>query len=161
MSINVYKKINELKSFENFLKHNKDNVVFVCVGNFEVWYDSYGPIVGELLINKYNIPTFVYGNIKSNIKLSNLSSFVNWVKLVHFDKKIIVIDAALSNKGNKEVVFKSGPIKCAYYSDKGETFGDYAILCPVNQVETNGNITYKSIIDNALLVSAIINNYIV
>jgi len=154
--------LQQLLCFENFLKKNKNNIVFLCVGNSDVWYDSFGPIVGDLLINKYNIKSFVYGNSENNIKLSNLNEYVDWVNKKHCNCKIIVIDAALSkNKNFNRLVFKKGKTKCAYYSSLSREVGDYSVLYPV-KIEFRGNEeTYYNLIEKALLVSEIINKYIV
>ena len=39
--------------------------VILCIGTDKVPGDSLGPVVGDLLIMKYNIDAFVYGHAQS------------------------------------------------------------------------------------------------
>ena len=63
----ILSNINSLRNFENFIKINKNNIVFLCVGNGDVWYDSFGPLLGDQLKNHYNIKTFIYGDMNNYI----------------------------------------------------------------------------------------------
>ena len=146
-----------INSFENYCKKHYKDIVFVCVGNSDVWYDSFGPIVGSLLKHKINIPCFVYGDIDYNIKLNNLNNFIEWVKLKHFNKKIIVIDAALSDNNYNGLIFRFGQIKCAYFKNDSIPFGDYSVLCPIKKIN-NETFNFNNIILNALIFVEIIKN---
>lgn len=161
--LQIYKKILSLNKFENFIKKYKKNIVFVCVGNFDVWYDSFGPIVGSILKFKYNIPCFIYGTIEHNIKLDSLNLFIDWIKNKHFNSKIIVIDAALSSDSlirDNHVRFYPGKTKCAYFCNDVDSFGHFSILCPVRDKDEDIKCNFKIIIENALLVSSIISQII-
>ena len=160
---NIYKienQIKNLKMFEEFLKSNKNNIVFVCVGNSDVWYDSFGPIVGSLLININNFPYFVYGNMHTNIKLTNLNNYINWIKKKHFNKKIVVIDAALSKINRECIVFREGAIKCAYFNKESKPFGDFSILCPINENIKKIDNGFVNIINNSIIIKTLIVKYL-
>jgi len=154
--VNIKQNIEMLYRFENFIKNNYNNLIFLCVGNSDVWYDSFGPIVGTLLKDKYNIPCFVYGNIYNNIKLSNLNNYIKWIKKIHFNKKIIVIDAALTNENNNILHIRKGETKCAYFNKDSLSIGDYSVLCPVKNEFDSKNFNFKNIINNSLIIVEII-----
>jgi len=156
----IENQIKSLKLFEDFLKLNKNNIVFVCVGNSDVWYDSFGPIVGSLLININKFPYFVYGNMNKNIKLTNLNHYINWIKKKHFNKKIVVIDAALSKFNREDIVFRQGKVKCAYFNKESKPFGDFSILCPINENIKNINNGFVNIIKNSIIVKTLIIKYL-
>jgi len=157
---NILFKINSLKNFENYVKQYKNNLVFLCVGNSEIWYDSFGPIVGGFLKHKYNINAFVYGDIYNCIKLSNLNKYIEYINKKHSNCKIIVIDAALTSSNNNELLLKEGATKCAYFSSKSKMVGHYSILCPVKSENEDKIFNYRKIISNALLISEIISKYL-
>ena len=147
--------IKELRLFECFCRKNKNNIVFLCVGNSHVWYDSFGPIVGSLLQNKYNIQSFVYGNCENNITRSNLFDYIEFVKRKHFNKKIIVLDSAISDDFSLEsVVFRKGEVVCAYYNNNVGA-GHYGVLCPVVTKE-QACCNLKKIVAKAITVANII-----
>ena len=158
MENRVLKRLADYSNFEKYIKDNKDNLVFFCVGNSDVWYDSFGPIVGELLISKYNINAFVYGSLKNNVRQSNLNNYIDWINRRHINCKVIVLDAAVSNSLNKNwLVIRSGSTKCAYYSEESKSVGDYSVLCPI---EDTGCVDdgFRNIIEKALTISKIISD---
>ena len=150
-------RIYKFQKFENYLKRNREDIVFVCVGNSDVWYDSFGPIVGTILKNVFKLNVYIYGDINNNIKLKNLNNYIGFLNKKYFYKKIIVIDAALTDKDNNNLIFKEGKIKCAYFNNNSIPFGDYSILCPIKQEESD-LFNYKKVIENAILCSNIIKN---
>lgn len=153
---NIVKAIKELNIFENFCIKNKEKIVFMCVGNSKVWYDSFGPIVGSLLTNTYKIKSYVYGNCEKNITRTNLLSYINFIKTKHFNKKIIVIDSAINDSPDiKIVVFRKGGVVCAYY-ENNVGIGDMGILCPVKTIESETN-NIKKIVSLAMTISFIIS----
>ena len=147
---------NMFKSFENWVKENIDDIVFLCVGNSEVWYDSFGPIVGSLLTNKFNIPYYVYGNMKKDIRQSNLNLYIDWIKSKHMKSKILLFDSALTkNSYTDKLIFKHGSTKCAFYDKNSKEVGDFSVLCPISEDETK--CSFKSIVERSLLVAEFID----
>lgn len=69
--------------------------VFMCIGTEKVFSDSLGPRVGTLLNQKLNAPAFVYGMCGQNITAENLLYCYNFIKALHPQEKIVVVDAAV------------------------------------------------------------------
>ena len=53
--------------------------VFLCVGNSNVVGDCFGPLVGEILTNKYQIKR-VFGTLKHNVTSKNLAEVYDFIK---------------------------------------------------------------------------------
>lgn len=70
-------------------KHN----VFMCIGTEKVFSDSLGPRVGSLLNQELN--AFVYGMREQNITAENLLYCYNFIKALHPDSSVVVVDAAV------------------------------------------------------------------
>ena len=81
------------------LQGNTD-IVFLCLGTSKMLADAYGPMVGSLLKNKYNIPTYVYGDLVKNVNAININDYLQMIKKAHPYSHIIVIDSALGNELN-------------------------------------------------------------
>lgn len=105
-----------IKNFENkfyIQKYNKpfSQVVFLCVGTDKVIGDSIGPLVGsklQELFRNYNIFNInIYGSLKDNVNYINIQNIMNKINKHHKDACIIVIDSALSRKGNIGKIFVS------------------------------------------------------
>lgn len=71
--------------------------VFMCIGTEKVFSDSLGPRVGTLLNKQMSSPAFVYGLCGQNITAENLLYCYNFIKTLHSDVQIVVIDAAVGS----------------------------------------------------------------
>lgn len=69
--------------------------VYMCIGTEKVFSDSLGPRVGSLLNDNLRLPAFVYGLRNQNITAENLLYSYNFIKALHPNSKIVVIDAAV------------------------------------------------------------------
>lgn len=69
--------------------------VYMCIGTEKVFADSLGPRVGTLLNENMLFPAFVYGLCEQNITAENLLYSYNFIKSLHPNSKIVVIDAAV------------------------------------------------------------------
>ena len=69
--------------------------VFMCIGTEKVFSDSLGPRVGTLLNENMASPWFVYGMSEQNITAENLLYCYSFIKSMHPESKIVVIDAAV------------------------------------------------------------------
>lgn len=99
--------VSDIKKFalEIYSKLNGDSFpVFLCVGSDKVIADSLAPIVGEILVHKYNVPAYVYGGLDYNINATNLAFVTNYVECEHPRSQIILIDATLSDNVGKVIV---------------------------------------------------------
>ncbi len=89
--------------------------VILCIGSNQVIGDTLGPLVGDLLREKYNTPAFVYGGLKAPVNGINFSHYYDHLKHAHPLSLVIAIDACVGDK--KDV----GKIK---YSAKGLKAGE-------------------------------------
>ena len=99
--------VEEIKEFalEVYGRLSDDSIpVFLCVGSDKFIADSLAPIVAEILVNKYNVPAYVYGGLEYNINGNNLAFVTNYVECEHPRSQIILIDATLSDNVGKVVV---------------------------------------------------------
>ena len=69
--------------------------VYMCIGTERVFSDSLGPRVGTLLNENLQRAAFVYGLRDQNITAENLLYSYNFIKALHPNSKIVVIDAAV------------------------------------------------------------------
>lgn len=120
--------------------------VFMCVGTSKVISDSIGPLVGHLLVEKYNINTFVYGNLKNNITSENVSFYHDFVTRTHKHAKVFVIDSALGELCNLGLVKfnKGGVYVGGQFSENSQLIGDYNMLGIVNTTGINSLLFLKS-----------------
>ena len=79
-------------------KTNDAQTVYMCIGTEKVFSDSLGPRVGTLLNENMRAPAFVYGLCDQNITAENLLYSYNFIKTLHPESKIVVIDAAVGTK---------------------------------------------------------------
>lgn len=94
---------------------SKNKIVVLCIGTDKLIFDSYGPFVGYLLKNVYNLHnkenTIILGDLKNPVHAVNLVQ-----KVEEVDKEnslIIAVDTAITynKKRHKEIMIGKGPIK--------------------------------------------------
>lgn len=76
---------------------NGNPPVYMCIGTEKVFSDSLGPRVGTLLNLQMNEPSFVYGLIEQNITAENLLKSYEFIKSMHPDNPIVVVDAGVGD----------------------------------------------------------------
>lgn len=74
---------------------NSNAPVYMCIGTEKVFSDSLGPRVGTLLNLAMDAPLFVYGLIEQNITAENLLKSYEFIKSMHPDNPIVVVDAGV------------------------------------------------------------------
>ena len=75
-----------------------ESPVYMCIGTEKVFSDSLGPRVGTLLNQYMNEPVFVYGMTDQNITAENLLNSYNFIKAMHPDNQIVVVDAGVGSQ---------------------------------------------------------------
>ena len=78
-------------------KTQSKQTVYMCIGTEKVFSDSLGPRVGSILNEKMTVPAFVYGLCEQNITAENLLYSYSFIKALHPESKIVVIDAAVGS----------------------------------------------------------------
>lgn len=86
--------------FLDFIKKNKNDLTFVCIGTNKYIWDSFGPLLGDALKKIHGLK--VFGDSKNEINGKNLDI----IKTYRFDKnKTIYIDVLFcSAKDYKEYI---------------------------------------------------------
>ena len=74
---------------------SNEPTVYMCIGTEKVFSDSLGPRVGTLLNERLKRATFVYGLCNQNITAENLQYSYHFIKALHPNSKIVVIDAGV------------------------------------------------------------------
>lgn len=129
-------------------------VVFLCVGNSKVWYDSFGPLLGGVL-QCLNLNKFIYGNHKYNITAKNLGEFVNLIYRFHNNPFIIVIDSCLSRSTGLKVSLS--PCEVAAFSDEKRVIGDLSINYLINKEEIKSPSNFSKMLREIKNVARFIN----
>lgn len=70
--------------------------VFLCIGTSKVVSDSLGPRVGSLLKRQEGCG-YVYGTEEFNVNASNVAQAVEFIRVIHPDSKIVVVDSAVGD----------------------------------------------------------------
>lgn len=111
------------------------DMVFLCIGTENVTGDSLGPRVGTLLQNKMKTPLLIYGYEGCNVNAQNLVLAYDMVKIMHPEKQIVVVDAAVGD--NEEVgcvqIHKGGIMPGAATNKNLPQVGDVSILGVVSK----------------------------
>lgn len=119
---NIYtsNNFNELTySLVGQLKKLNQKPIILCIGSNKVIEDSLGPIVGHILITKFNIKTYVYGTLKRPVNAINIDFINNYIKKTHNEPKIIAVDASIGLfKQMGSITFKKGAIYPAIFAKK-------------------------------------------
>ena len=105
-----------------------NDLVIVCVGSASVNGDSLGPLVGKFLIEKYHIPTYVYGTPTRPITNSNIDEFNNFIAKVHPNNLVLAVDASISAKNSiGHILVEPNPLVAGAVTNKHKKIGDVCI----------------------------------
>ena len=104
--------------------------VFMCIGTEKVFSDSLGPRVGTLLNRNMRLPAFIYGLCDQNITAENLLYCYNFIRALHPESKIVVIDAAVGSPEQigKIQISDSGITPGAATNKNLPSMGDFSII---------------------------------
>ncbi len=109
--------------------------VILCVGTTKVIGDSLGPLVGDILIGKYNLSAYVYGKSSSQVNGITYNGYVNHINKNHAKSFVIAVDACLGNKDDigKIKYTTQGLSAGAALNKNFAKMGDIAILGVVGE----------------------------
>lgn len=104
--------------------------VYMCIGTEKVFSDSLGPRVGTLLNLYMSEPIFVYGLIDQNITAENLCHSYEFIKAMHPNNPIVVIDAGVgeANQLGKVQLCDGGILPGAATNKNLPEIGDIGIV---------------------------------
>ena len=107
-------------------------IVVVCFGTSAISGDSLGPMVGSRLVERYNVPAFVYGTEQHSVNGKNMSEWLRFIRAVHGDALYIAVDASLGQKERVgQLILRDDGVCPAAIKGKKERFGDIGILAVV------------------------------
>ncbi len=107
----------------------KRQIVVVCFGTTAISGDALGPMVGSQLVDKYNVPAFVYGTENHCVNGKNMKEWLNFIRAVHSDALFVAVDAGLGAKDKVgRLVIRDDGVCPAAIKGKKERFGDIGIL---------------------------------
>jgi len=139
--------------FEEINPLNKP--VFMCVGTDKIVADSLGPIVAEKLKKSYRIPAYVYGGLDYNINATNLIECYNYIKTIHPNSAIVLIDATLAEDVGQVKICK-GAFAGAGNVLPSIKIGDISILGVVGKKGKDfrlNSVRIKDILDMAEIIA--------
>lgn len=121
------------KGEENLAKELQERVknpVFVCIGTEKVFADSLGPRVGSLLNAQMSKPYFVYGLCNQNITAENLVYCHDFIKKMHPQSQLVVVDAAVgtTEQIGKIQISQGGIVPGAATNKNLPSIGDISIV---------------------------------
>lgn len=127
--VNIYDPAGE-QNLAAELKRRVRNPIFMCIGTEKVFSDSLGPRVGSLINLNMNKPCFVYGLCRQNITAENLVYCHDFIRTIHPDKQIVVIDAAVGSQDQigKVQISDGGIIPGAATNKNLPAIGDVSIV---------------------------------
>lgn len=130
INIDVHKYYFQLSKFLS--KYRNKEVVFFCVGNYKIWYDSFASAVGSML-KAINIKCFIYGGKDYPILPDVLTNYMAWVENNHPNACIIVVDNLLtfSQDDCGELIISQRKTNVAGLVNK-LSFGDISVLLKTN-----------------------------
>lgn len=116
--------------FVSAVSEKLNNAIFMCIGTEKVFSDSLGPRVGTLLNENLQYPKFVYGLHEQNITAENLQYCYDFIKTLHPNCKIVVIDAAVGTKDQlgRVQLCDGGIVPGAATNKNLPTVGDVSIV---------------------------------
>ena len=107
--------------------------VVLCIGTDMVIGDALGPIVGELLVRRYNVPTFVYGTLSLPVTALTLPAVIDFIRSRHVGQKVIAVDSSLGKPSDVGLIRASvGGIKPGLATGKDlPKAGDFSVTATV------------------------------
>lgn len=132
----------ELNNIINLNRQNK-NIVFLCIGTTTLVGDSFGPIVGTLLKKSFNRKNNIkiIGDTNDSMTYQKIEDNIKDIKEKYSNSLIIVLDSALSSKGDIGKIFiQNRGLKYGESLKKQNDFiGNISIKAVVGE-NTNNNI---------------------
>lgn len=127
-------------------------IVIVCFGAPSIAGDSLGPCVGSALVEKYNLPCYVYGTLDRPLTARNMDEYLPLISSLHPRAVVLSVDASLGKKERigKFTVREDGVCPAAVGGRKNR-YGDVGILGVVGV--NDGNYMHELLNANGVEVS--------
>lgn len=110
------------------------NIAIVCFGTPDISGDALGPEIGTLLVEKYNVPAYVYGTKNNPVTAKTMDGFIRHISTVHKNFVVLAVDASLSSHDKlfKFSFCENGVCPAAAVGRK-KRFGDVGMLGVVGE----------------------------
>ncbi len=137
------------------------NPIIACIGSTKILSDCFGPIVGQLLVDKYQIQATVIGTLYNPLHAVNLIPRMREAIELNPNGKIIAVDAFESKDNKDSVKIINGGIKPGLASGKDlPRIGNLSIIA--STYKYNGNFCclgriYSMADKVAKLISLVVN----
>lgn len=130
MQVSQLNNADKLTIANELRKHANGCRVFMCIGTENVTADSLGPKVGKLINEQMSTPIFVYGLDTMNITAQNLIECYKFIKSMHQNEKIVVIDAGVGedNQIGQVQIIEHGIVPGAATNKNLPMVGDTSIV---------------------------------
>lgn len=130
LEVSIYNSDDKKRMVDAIKSRTRSQPVYMCIGTEKVFSDSLGPRVGTLLNENMLFPSFVYGLHEQNITAENLMYSYNFIKALHPDSPVVVIDAAVgsSDQIGKVQVSDGGILPGAATNKNLPSIGDVSII---------------------------------
>lgn len=129
-NLKAFKLYNNLKTL--LYKYRYKEKVFLCVGNYKIWYDCFACKLGQAIKN-LGVNAYVYGGTEFPILKHNVDQYTKFIKSKHPNACVIVIDNILTNNtqycGKLEIKEESTNIAAL---TSGYRVGDISVLLYTN-----------------------------
>ena len=94
--LNCLNNLAMIKKLENILKNTNKKIVFICMGNIKVNFDSFASHVA-MFLRKYNVNAIVYGGEKYPLYGESLQKMKNFLHKAHKNDIIVFVDVVKTN----------------------------------------------------------------
>ncbi|MBE5732045.1 MAG: DUF1256 domain-containing protein [Clostridiales bacterium] len=137
------------------------NPIIACIGSTKIISDSFGPTVGQLLVDKYQVNATVIGTLLSPLHAVNIVDRIQLATRLSPTSKILAVDAYESPHNVDSIRIINGGIKPGLASGKDlPRIGDVSIISSTYRYKGNvcclGRV--YSLADNvAKLINLILN----
>ena len=124
-----------------------DIPVILCIGSSGVSGDSLGPLVGELLKQKYNVRAYVYGSLSKPVNGINYERYVDFIQEKHHSSFIIAVDACVGeSKDVGKVKLSAKGLSAGGALNKNlRRVGDIGILGVVSEKQNDNLMSLMSV----------------
>lgn len=121
------------KSIDDFLSNDTLPPVVLCIGTDLVVGDAFGPLVGDILTRRFNLPAFVYGTLALPVTAVTLPSVVDFIEARHEGQKIIAVDSGLgAARDVGRISARRGGVKPGLATGKKlPEIGDFSVIATV------------------------------
>jgi putative sporulation protein YyaC len=113
--------------------------IIACIGSTKTLSDCFGPIVGQLLVDKYKVNATVVGTLLTPLHAVNLIPRISETIKSYPLSKIIAVDSYESKENKDNIRILNGGIKPGLASGKNlPRIGDFSIIS--STFKQNGNV---------------------